>query len=60
MTFQKKRITVVYTVSRCDSCETDNKERFVSGDYVYKRFDCAKCDGKAVIYGIFGQEETLQ
>lgn len=60
MMFQKKPITVVYTVSRCDSCETDNKERFVSGDYVYKGFKCVKCGGKAVIYGIFGQEETLQ
>lgn len=59
MMFQKKRTTVVYTVSRCDSCGTDNKERFVSGDHVYKRFKCVKCGGKAVICGIFGQEEEL-
>ena len=48
----------MYTVSRCDSCDTDSKERFAPGDYIYKTAECTKCEGTTVIRGIFGQEQS--
>jgi hypothetical protein len=59
MIFDKKKITVTYTVEQCASCHKEIKRKFKEGDYLFSdTVKCTSCDGVLIIAKIFG--ETIE
>ena len=57
--FSKEKITVAYTVEKCEKCGMQKKRKFSKGDVLFAKISkCNSCDGMAVIDKIFG--ETLE
>ena len=57
--FSKEKITVSYTVEKCEKCGMQKKRKFSEGDILFAETSkCNSCDGMAVIDKIFG--ETLE
>ena len=59
MMFSKKKITLAYTVEKCQKCHTLKKRKFVEGDVLFSESSkCDSCGESAMIEKIFG--ETLE
>ncbi|WP_428326686.1 hypothetical protein [Nitrosopumilus sp.] len=57
--FSKEKITVAYTVEKCEKCGMQKKRKFSEGDVLFaKTSKCNSCDGMTVIDKIFG--ETIE
>ena len=57
--FSKEKITVAYTMEKCQKCGMKKKRKFSEGDVLFAEVSkCDSCDGKTVIDKIFG--ETLE
>ena len=57
--FSKEKITVAYTVEKCEKCGMQKKRKFSKGDVLFAKISkCNSCDGMTVIDKIFG--ETLE
>ncbi|ABX12496.1 hypothetical protein [Nitrosopumilus maritimus] len=57
--FSKEKITVAYTVEKCEKCDMQKKRKFSEGDVLFAEISkCNSCDGITVIDKIFG--ETLE
>ena len=55
----KEKITVAYTMEKCQKCGMKKKRKFSEGDVLFAEVSkCDSCDGKTVIDKIFG--ETLE
>ena len=54
--FEKKKITICYSLTSCNSCGHISKREFSDDDYVFKNDGkCSKCDGVVMISKIFGE-----
>ena len=59
MIFSKKKITLEYTVEKCNKCHAIKKRKFANGDVLFSESSkCSSCDGMMQIEKIFG--ETLE
>ena len=59
MMFSKKKITLEYTVEKCNNCGNSTKRKFRKGDVLFaERSKCQMCEGIVCIDKIFG--ETLE
>lgn len=57
--FSKEKITVAYTIEKCEKCGMQKKRKFSKGDVMFAEISkCNSCDGTTVIDKIFG--ETLE
>lgn len=57
--FSKEKITVAYTVEKCEKCGMQKKRKFSEGDVLFAQISkCNSCDGVTVIDKIFG--ETME
>ena len=57
--FSKEKITVAYTLEKCEKCGMQKKRKFSEGDVLFAEVSkCNSCDGTTVIDKIFG--ETLE
>lgn len=57
--FDKKKITMAYTVEKCQKCEMLRKRKFTDGDTLFaESSQCTSCDGMTSIEKIFG--ETME
>jgi len=57
--FSKEKVTLEFTVEKCDKCNKEHKRKFSEGDYLFKQVsDCSSCVGSMVIEKIFS--ETLE
>ena len=57
--FSKEKITVAYTLEKCEKCGMQKKRKFSEGDVLFIEVSkCNSCDGTTVIDKIFG--ETLE
>lgn len=57
--FSKDKITVAYTVEKCNKCGFIKKRKFSEGDVLFSHIsNCSSCDGMLVIEKIFG--ETIE
>ena len=55
MIFSKEKITIVYTVEKCEKCGMQKKRKFSEGDILFAEVSkCNSCDGITVIDKIFG------
>ena len=55
----KEKITVAYTMEKCQKCGMKKKRKFSEGDVLFAEVSkCDSCDGTTVIDKIFG--ETLE
>ncbi len=54
--FEKKKITICYSLTSCNSCGHISKRKFSDGDYVFKNDGkCSKCSDIVMISKIFGE-----
>ncbi|MHA7734599.1 hypothetical protein [Nitrosopumilus sp. S6] len=59
MIFSKEKITIAYTVEKCEKCGMQKKRKFSEGDVLFAEIaKCNSCDGMTVIDKIFG--ETIE
>lgn len=57
--FSKKKITLEYTVEKCNSCGNTTQRKFKKGDVLFAELaKCQTCEGTICIDKIFG--ETLE
>lgn len=57
--FSKEKITVAYTMEKCEKCGMQKKRKFAEGDILFAEVSkCNSCDGTTIIDKIFG--ETLE
>ncbi|WP_428324463.1 hypothetical protein [Nitrosopumilus sp.] len=57
--FSKEKITIAYTIEKCEKCDMQKKRKFSEGDILFAEvYKCNSCDGMTVIDKIFG--ETLE
>ncbi|MBA4458623.1 MAG: hypothetical protein H2A90_02560 [Nitrosopumilaceae archaeon] len=57
--FSKEKITVAYTVEKCEKCGMQKKRKFSEGDVLFAEVSkCNSCNGSIMIDKIFG--ETLE
>ncbi|MBA4438742.1 MAG: hypothetical protein VW081_02430 [Nitrosopumilus sp.] len=57
--FSKEKITVAYTVEKCEKCGMQKKRKFSEGDVLFAEVSkCNSCNGPIMIDKIFG--ETLE
>ena len=57
--FSKKKITLEYTVEKCNNCGNSTKRKFRKGDVLFAEISkCQACEGLVCIDKIFG--ETLE
>ena len=57
--FDKKKITIAYSLEKCSKCGMLRKRKFADGDVLFSESSkCASCDGVTNIEKIFG--ETLE
>ncbi|MBI1662583.1 MAG: hypothetical protein IS860_03625 [Nitrosopumilus sp.] len=57
MIFSKEKITIAYTVEKCEKCGMQKKRKFSKGDVLFAEVSkCNSCDGSTVIDKIFGEE----
>ncbi len=57
--FSKEKVTLEFTVEKCNKCNKEHKRKFSEGDYLFKQIsNCDSCDGSMVIEKIFG--ETIE
>ena len=56
MMFSKKKITLEYTVEKCNSCGNTAKRKFQKGDVLFAEVSpCKMCEGIICIDKIFGE-----
>jgi len=56
MIFSKEKITMAFTVEKCNKCKKEIKRKFSNGDYLFKDASkCTSCDGQMRIEKIFGE-----
>ena len=56
MIFKKEKITVAYTVEKCQNCGLLKKRKFSEGDVLFSEVSkCSSCDGVICIEKIFGE-----
>lgn len=54
--FSKEKITIAYTVEKCDTCGMQNKRKFSAGDMLFSKISkCNSCNGSMMIEKIFGE-----
>ena len=54
--FSKEKITVAYTMEKCEKCGMQKKRKFSEGDVLFAQVSkCNSCDGATVIDKIFGE-----
>lgn len=54
--FSKERITVAYTVEKCNNCGMQKKRKFSTGDVLFSKVSkCDSCNGSVIIEKIFGE-----
>ena len=54
--FSKEKITVAYTVEKCEKCGMTKKRKFSDGDILFAEISkCNSCDGMTTIDKIFGE-----
>ncbi len=59
MIFSKEKITLEFTVEKCNKCDKEHKRKFSKGDYLFKEVSkCSSCEGSMIIEKIFS--ETLE
>jgi len=57
--FTKKKITVAYTVEKCNKCGLEKKREYKAGDFLFTELSkCNSCSGVTFIEKIFG--ETIE
>lgn len=57
--FSKKKITIAYSVEKCQKCGMLRKRKFSEGDVLFDiSFKCSSCNGTTRIEKIFA--ETLE
>ncbi|AJM92867.1 MULTISPECIES: hypothetical protein [Nitrosopumilus] len=57
--FSKEKITIAYTIEKCEGCGIQKKRKFAEGDVLFSKISkCNSCDGDTVIDKIFG--ETIE
>jgi len=57
--FEKKKITIAYTVEQCSLCSIEIKRKFKEGDFLFSEtVKCSSCDGILSIEKIYG--ETIE
>lgn len=56
MIFKKKKITMAYTMEKCQKCKMQRKRKFSEGDVLFSESSkCSSCDGICMIESIFGE-----
>ncbi len=56
MIFSKKKVTIAYTIEKCNKCGMLQKRKFAEGDVLFSELSkCTVCDGIIVIEKIFGE-----
>ena len=59
MIFSKKKITLEFTVEKCNNCGNSTQRKFRKGDVLFTETSkCPSCDGTISIDKIFG--ETIE
>ena len=59
MIFSKEKITLEFTLEKCDECKKEIKRKFTEGDFLFKKLSkCHSCDGTMIIDKIFS--ETIE
>ncbi|MDX1596295.1 MAG: hypothetical protein R3327_05080 [Nitrosopumilaceae archaeon] len=59
MIFSKEKITLEFTIEKCDKCDKEVKRKFVDGDSLFKKLSkCSSCEGVMIIDKIFS--ETIE
>ena len=59
MIFSKEKITLEFTLEKCNACKNEIKRKFSDGDFLFTELSkCSSCDGTMVIDKIFS--ETLE
>ena len=54
--FSKEKITIAYTVEKCQNCGFLKKRKFSEGDVLFSEISkCSSCDGTICIEKIFGE-----
>jgi len=54
--FSKEKVTIAYTVEKCEKCGMQKKRKFSEGDVLFAETSkCNSCDGMNVIDKIFGK-----
>ncbi len=56
--FSKEKVTLEFTVEKCDKCNKEHKRKFSEGDYLFKQVSDCSCEGTMFIEKIFS--ETLE
>ena len=58
--FDKEKITIAYTLEKCDKCGNQSKRKFAEGDVLFaKKGKCSSCEGIMTIEKIFGETSEL-
>lgn len=56
MMFSKKKITLEYTVEKCNNCGSSTPRKFRKGDVLFAEISkCQTCEGTVCIDKIFGE-----
>lgn len=54
--FSKEKITIAYTVEKCEKCGMQKKREFSAGDVLFSKISkCNSCGGAVMIEKIFGE-----
>ena len=54
--FSKNKITLEYTLEKCNKCGNTTKRKFRKGDVLFAELSkCPSCDGVVCIDQIFGE-----
>lgn len=56
MIFSKEKITLEFTIEKCDKCNKEIKRKFMDNDSLFKELSkCPSCDGTMIIEKIFSE-----